>query len=198
MKGMGVLSGWLPSAPAAAHARRAKCTPALGLPASCHVLQGHFPEPEHDPVIQIASLVTEFGKKQPAVRNIMTLKSCAPITGAGAWRTVACGMHHAPAWPQVPPHAPFPAGATPLPAAGPVLPAEVMSFDDEKALLLRWRDLVLEADPDIIIGYNIVNFDLPYLLNRADTLKIPQFWTWGRLRNRCRGFNAGRGCMVPA
>jgi DNA polymerase delta subunit 1 len=59
-----------------------------------------------------------------------------------------------------------------------------MSFDDEKALLLRWRDLMLEADPDIIIGYNIVNFDLPYLLNRAETLKIPHFGTWGRLRNR--------------
>lgn len=39
-------------------------------------------------------------------------------------------------------------------------------------------------DPDVIIGYNIINFDLPYLLNRADTLKIPQFWTWGRIRNR--------------
>ena len=35
-------------------------------------------------MIQIASLVTEFGKKGPTVRNIMTLKSCAPITGAGA------------------------------------------------------------------------------------------------------------------
>ena len=60
-----------------------------------------------------------------------------------------------------------------------------MSFEDERSLLLRWRDLVLEADPDILIGYNIVNFDLPYLLNRAETLKIPQFWTWGRLRHRC-------------
>lgn len=46
-------------------------------------LQGHFPEPDKDPVIQIASLVTEFGQKAPTVRNIMTLKSCAPITGAG-------------------------------------------------------------------------------------------------------------------
>lgn len=27
-----------------------------------------------------------------------------------------------------------------------------MSFEDERELLLRWRDLVLEADPDIIIG----------------------------------------------
>lgn len=29
-----------------------------------------------------------------------------------------------------------------------------------------------EVDPDIITGYNIVNFDLPYLLNRANTLKV--------------------------
>ena len=62
-----------------------------------------------------------------------------------------------------------------------------MSFDDERQLLLRWRDLVLESDPDILIGYNIVNFDLPYLLNRAETLKIPHFWTWGRMRNRWVG-----------
>lgn len=46
--------------------------------------QGHFPEAEHDPVIQIASLVTNFGSGEAAVRNIMTLKSCAPIAGAGA------------------------------------------------------------------------------------------------------------------
>lgn len=45
--------------------------------------QGHFPEPDKDPVIQVASLVTEFGKATPTVRNIMTLKSCAPISGAG-------------------------------------------------------------------------------------------------------------------
>ena len=42
----------------------------------------------------------------------------------------------------------------------PSLPAPPCS---ERALLLRWRDLLGESDPDIIIGYNIVNFDLPYL-----------------------------------
>ena len=31
-----------------------------------------------------------------------------------------------------------------------------MSFEDERELLLRWRDLVLEADPDIIIGAGAV------------------------------------------
>ena len=45
-------------------------------------LQGHFPEAQHDPVIQIASLVTNFGESSPVVRNIMTLGSCSPIPGA--------------------------------------------------------------------------------------------------------------------
>ena len=78
-------------------------------------------------------------------------------------------------------------------------PAEVMSFDDERELLLRWRDLMLETDPDVLIGYNIVNFDLPYLLNRAETLKIPQFWTWGRMRNRCgQALGLGTGAGLNA
>ena len=37
----------------------------------------------------------------------------------------------------------------------------------ESALLLRWRDLLLESDPDVIIGYNTTNFDLPYIFERA-------------------------------
>ena len=38
-------------------------------------------------------------------------------------------------------------------------------------------------DPDIITGYNIVNFDLPYLLNRAVTLKVNKFPYIGRVMN---------------
>ena len=44
--------------------------------------QGHFPEAEKDPVIQIASMVTEQGKATATVRNVLTLQSCAPIVGA--------------------------------------------------------------------------------------------------------------------
>lgn len=29
-------------------------------------------------------------------------------------------------------------------------------------------------DPDVITGYNIQNFDLPYLISRAQTLKVRQ------------------------
>lgn len=44
-----------------------------------------------------------------------------------------------------------------------------------------------EADPDILTGYNIQNFDVPYLLNRAKTLsrknpRLTKFAEWGRLR----------------
>ena len=60
-----------------------------------------------------------------------------------------------------------------------------MSFQTEEEVLLRWRDLVLETDPDIIIGYNTSNFDLPYLINRAAALKLNKFPYWGRMRNKC-------------
>ena len=60
-----------------------------------------------------------------------------------------------------------------------------MSFPTEGEVLLRWRDLVLETDPDIIIGYNTSNFDLPYLINRAAALKLNKFPYWGRMRNKC-------------
>ena len=36
-------------------------------------------------------------------------------------------------------------------------------------------------DPDIITGYNIQNFDLPYLLNRAKQLAVKDFPFLGRI-----------------
>lgn len=35
-----------------------------------------------------------------------------------------------------------------------------------------WAEFVRIVDPDIITGYNIQNFDLPYLITRAQTLKV--------------------------
>ena len=45
-----------------------------------------------------------------------------------------------------------------------------------------WSDFVKEADPDLITGYNIVNFDLPYLLDRAVALRIKNFNFLGRIK----------------
>ncbi|XP_027357165.1 DNA polymerase delta catalytic subunit isoform X2 [Abrus precatorius] len=114
----------------------------LSFDIECAGRKGHFPEPSHDPVIQIANLVTLQGEDQPFIRNVMTLKSCSPIVGV-----------------------------------------DVMSFDTEKEVLLAWREFIHEVDPDIIIGYNICKFDLPYLIERAANLKIAEFPILGRIRN---------------
>ena len=47
----------------------------------------------------------------------------------------------------------------------------------------KWADFVREVDPDVITGYNICNFDLPYLLNRARHLKLNNFNYLGRMKD---------------
>ena len=43
---------------------------------------GIFPEPIHDPVIQIANMVIRQGDKVPFIRNIFTLNTCSKIVGS--------------------------------------------------------------------------------------------------------------------
>lgn len=40
-----------------------------------------------------------------------------------------------------------------------------------------------DVDADIITGYNIQNFDMPYLINRANHLKVDNFIYLGRIRD---------------
>lgn len=49
-------------------------------------------------------------------------------------------------------------------------------------MLRAWRDFVREVDADIITGYNIVNFDLPYIIERAEYLKESNFAQFSRMR----------------
>jgi len=44
---------------------------------------------------------------------------------------------------------------------------------DEKALLQRWIEWVARIDPDILIGWNVINFDLRLLQDRAQALGVP-------------------------
>jgi DNA polymerase delta subunit 1 len=48
-------------------------------------------------------------------------------------------------------------------------------------MLQAWRDFLREVDPDIITGYNIVNFDFPYIINRAEALFMNKFAYFGRV-----------------
>jgi DNA polymerase delta subunit 1 len=129
----------------------------LSMDIECEGRKGHFPEAEHDPVIQIANTITIQGHDKPLVQTIFTLKGCLPILGA-----------------------------------------QVISSDTEEEMLCRWRYFLEATDPDIITGYNVQNFDIPYLLDRAATLakkqhqqckgrtipnSLSNFAQWGRIKN---------------
>lgn len=64
-----------------------------------------------------------------------------------------------------------------------IVGSQVLSYDDEVKMLLAWTRFVNEVDPDVVIGYNISNFDLPYLLERAHTLKAKEFPLLGRIKS---------------
>ncbi|XP_052797645.1 DNA polymerase delta catalytic subunit-like [Mya arenaria] len=108
----------------------------------CAGRKGVFPEPEKDPVIQIANMVVKQGEHAPFIRNVFTLNTCAPVIGS-----------------------------------------QVLSYMTEKELLSKWAAFVREVDADIITGYNIQNFDMPYLINRANHLKVENFTYLGRIKD---------------
>ncbi|ORY22047.1 ribonuclease H-like protein [Rhizoclosmatium globosum] len=60
---------------------------------------------------------------------------------------------------------------TSLPVAG----THTLCFDRENDLLVNCAEFIRICDPDIITGYNIQNFDFPYILKRASTLKVLRF-----------------------
>jgi DNA polymerase delta subunit 1 len=63
-----------------------------------------------------------------------------------------------------------------------IVNTQVLEFDKEEKMLMAWRDFLEKVDPDVIIGYNISNFDFPYLLDRAKHLKCAGFDYWSRIR----------------
>lgn len=62
-----------------------------------------------------------------------------------------------------------------------IVNTQVFEYGREGDMLMGWRDFLIQVDPDVIIGYNIANFDFPYLLDRAKHLRLPDFPYWTRL-----------------
>uniref|UniRef100_A0A7S1B342 DNA polymerase n=1 Tax=Corethron hystrix TaxID=216773 RepID=A0A7S1B342_9STRA len=122
----------------------------LSFDIECAGRRGHFPEAKRDPVIQIANVLSSFGKEEN-VRTIFTLGSCLPVVGA-----------------------------------------QVVCSDTEEEMLEKWREYLEATDPDILTGYNVQNFDIPYLLDRAEALtndnsqnsKLHSFALWGRVKGQ--------------
>ena len=79
----------------------------------------------------------------------------------------------------------------------PIPGAAILSFEREDELLDAWARFVRETDCDIITGYNIGNFDFPYLLNRAKALRVKNFSLLGRIKGKYVVVAAVRVPVMP-
>jgi DNA polymerase elongation subunit (family B) len=70
-----------------------------------------------------------------------------------------------------------------------IVGATILSYSTEKKLLMGYRDLINEKNPNVIIGYNIFNFDIPYLMDRTNHKSIYPEWSQ-------QGFAKGK-CGIP-
>jgi len=62
----------------------------------------------------------------------------------------------------------------------PIVGTGLYQFQKESDLLLAFQKFIQYVDPDVITGYNILHFDWPYLVERANAIQIPQFCELGR------------------
>jgi DNA polymerase delta subunit 1 len=68
------------------------------------------------------------------------------------------------------------------PPAGKEWGFEQCLFSGERQMLIAFTELVRVTDPDIITGYNVMDFDLNYLLRRAETLGVREMTMIGRIK----------------
>lgn len=62
---------------------------------------------------------------------------------------------------------------------------EVRGFRTEEQLLLGFRDLIHEWDPVVLLGYNVLGFDIPYMIARMrDRLCFSRFCTLGKRKEK--------------
>lgn len=61
--------------------------------------------------------------------------------------------------------------------------------ETEEDMLLKFRDVVLQLNPDVMTGYNVLGFDMLYLRDRAEELHIlGEFMKIGRLQGHTSEF----------
>jgi DNA polymerase delta subunit 1 len=52
---------------------------------------------------------------------------------------------------------------------------EVQYYKTEAEVLKAWKNLIIMLDPDILMGYNIFGFDMPYIWERSQELDIEDY-----------------------
>ena len=56
----------------------------------------------------------------------------------------------------------------------PIEGVDVIQCKSEKQLLMKWKELIIEKNPDILTGYNIMGFDFKYMYDRSIELKCKE------------------------
>lgn len=70
-----------------------------------------------------------------------------------------------------------------LKSCGSIADTDVRCFENEDDMLMAWQEYILMVDPDFLIGYNIINFDWVYLLDRGKKkFKMAKYGYFGRLK----------------
>ena len=120
----------------------------LSFDIECAGRPGIFPRPDEDPVIQIG--------------NCLKRQSCDSVENndnnndGGVLSVIFT-----------------------LKGCAPIQGATVISFTNEAEMLQSWANFFVNViDPDVITGYNINNFDLPYLLGRAKALNLNETFSF--------------------
>jgi DNA polymerase delta subunit 1 len=126
-------------------------------------VMSRFPSADNpaDAVIMIATTLQRHGETAPCFKHIVCLRSCAPVADTLV-EVASTEADLLMIWKRF-----FVQVSLRLRACVPMLGVDPSCR-------------VCQVDPDVLLGYNLLNFDLPYLLKRAEVLKLPDFACLGR------------------
>jgi len=54
--------------------------------------------------------------------------------------------------------------------------SELLTYDNESELLIGFVELIRRYNPHIITGYNILGFDMPYMMDRAELFNLDEYF----------------------
>ena len=122
--------------------------------------KGNFPEASVDPVIQIANMVTQQGQlySSPLLNYRRLFESESRLFIWNMFTLNTCSS---------------------------TIGSQVIPFTSKAKMLQKLWDFVEWVNPDLIIGYNIANFDILYLIDQAKA-----YWS------RNRHSQSGQGCPL--
>lgn len=134
------------------------------------LFSGIFPEAHTDAVIQIANMVKIEGENEPFIRNCFVIGETAPVIGSEI--IVSKSEEELLNVREI--LKVFDGSNLKMSFNSLTYPL-IRSLCQSVNYFQKWAEFVRTIDPDLITGYNIQNFDFPYIVERARALKVCYF-----------------------